>query len=198
MKMAQGPKFRVQFRRRREGKTDYRNRLKLLLSEKPRLVIRKTNKRIIMQVVEYTPIGDKVLVSSESKELGGYGWKGGNSNLPVAYLTGLLCGRKAVKAGAKMAIVDLGLAKPVAGSCAFSAVKGALDAGMEIPHDPKTLPKEDRLMGEHIARYASLLGGDKNKRFSHYLNRGLDPSDLKKHFEEVKKNIEEGRQLSTG
>ncbi len=192
--MTLGPKFRVPFRRKRDGKTDYRTRLKLLLSERPRLVIRKTNKRIIAQLVEYTPKGDKVLASSDSKELEGYGWKGGNSDMPAAYLTGLLCGRKAVRVGIKTGIADLGFVKPVAGNCAFSVIKGALDAGMEIPHDPKMLPKEDRLRGDHIARYASVLGGEKNKRFSQYLARGLDPLNIQKHFEEVKKNIEEGRQ----
>ncbi|MBT3583115.1 50S ribosomal protein L18, partial [Candidatus Woesearchaeota archaeon] len=48
--MASGPRYTVKFRRRRAGKTNYHNRLALLLSRKPRLVIRKTNKYIICQI----------------------------------------------------------------------------------------------------------------------------------------------------
>ena len=63
--MAHGAKYRVPFRRRREGKTDYRKRLKLLLSRKPRLVVRKSLNNIIAQIVEYDEKGDRVVVSGD-------------------------------------------------------------------------------------------------------------------------------------
>jgi large subunit ribosomal protein L18 len=49
--MGHGPRYRVPWRRRREGKTNYYKRLKLIRSGKPRLVVRRTNKYIIAQIV---------------------------------------------------------------------------------------------------------------------------------------------------
>ncbi|RLG58710.1 MAG: 50S ribosomal protein L18, partial [Candidatus Hydrothermarchaeota archaeon] len=94
--MAKGPRYRVPFRRRREGKTDYRKRLKLLLSGKPRIVVRKTLKHTIVQVIDFDIKGDRVLVSAHSNELKKYGWQANTGNLPASYLTGLLCGKKAL------------------------------------------------------------------------------------------------------
>ena len=74
--MAKGPRYKVPLRRRREGKTNYRKRLKLLLSGRPRLVVRVTNNRVIAQIVEYDPKGDKVVVGVDSSMLREYGWKG--------------------------------------------------------------------------------------------------------------------------
>lgn len=184
--MAEGPTYQVQFRRRRDGKTDYRKRLRMLLSGKPRAVVRRTSSYVIVQVVKYEPKGDRVAVSGHSGELGKYGWKGGTSNTPAAYLTGLLCGLKAVEAGVKSAVFDSGLVTSVKGSKIFAALKGLLDAGMDIPHDKDALPQDARIRGEHIASYASLLGADKKKRFS---KTEADPANLPKHFEDVKGNI---------
>ncbi len=187
--MATGARFKVPFRRKREGKTDYRRRLKLLLSGKPRLVVRKTSNHSIAQLVEYTPQGDKVLVSSHSNELRQYGWKAGTGNISAAYLTGFLCGLKAVKGGAKEAVLDIGLEAPVKKSKVFSVLKGILDAGVKVPHEKDVLPVEARIRGEHIGSYASLAQEAKEKRFSQYLKRALDPVNLPGHFDEVKANI---------
>lgn len=184
--MAEGPTYQVQFRRRRSGKTDYRKRPRMLLSEKPRAVVRRTSNHIIVQVVKYEPEGDRVVVSGHSGELGKYGWKGGTSNMPAAYLTGLLCGLKSAEAGVKSAILDSGLVTGVKGSKIFAALKGLLDAGMDISHNKDVLPQDARIRGEHIASYASLLGADKKKRFS---KTEIDPAELPKHFEDVKGNI---------
>ncbi|MEE8168027.1 MAG: 50S ribosomal protein L18 [Candidatus Hydrothermarchaeales archaeon] len=196
--MATGPRYRVTFRRKREGKTDYRKRLKLLLSERPRFVVRKTSKRFLAQLTEYQPQGDIVLACSDSKELANYGWKGGGSNLPAAYLVGLLCGQKALEKKIKQGVLDLGLATPIAGGGIFAVLKGALDAGLEIAHQDTTIPNEGRIRGEHIASYGTVLAGDKKKRFSKYLGKGLDPEHLPKHFEEVKKRIIAGKQGVVG
>ena len=50
--MAENKKFTVRFRRRRENKTDYRRRLRLLVSRKQRLVIRKGLKNITAQIID--------------------------------------------------------------------------------------------------------------------------------------------------
>lgn len=98
--MATGPRYRVPFRRRREGKTNYRARRALVLSKVPRLVVRLTSKHAIVQVIEAESIGDRVVISAHSHELAKtYGWLGNCGNVPSAYLTGLLCGFKAMANG---------------------------------------------------------------------------------------------------
>ena len=67
--MATGPRYKVAFRRRREGKTDYHQRLKLIVSRKPRLVVRLTLNQVIAEIVITKPEGDKVLAAATSKEL---------------------------------------------------------------------------------------------------------------------------------
>ncbi len=188
--MAKGPTYRVPFRRRREGKTNYRKRLKLLLSGKPRLVVRKSNQHILAQIVVYDPKGDRTIVSAHSNELRKkYGWKGNTKNLPACYLVGLLIGFKSLKKGIKEAILDIGLTPATKGGRVFAVLKGAVDAGLKVPYGEEILPSEDRIRGEHIARYAEMLGEEAKKRFSLYYERGLDPRDLPKHFEEVKQKI---------
>ncbi len=183
--MAKGPRYKVPYRRRREGKTNYRKRLKLLLSRKPRLVVRITNRRVIAQIIEYHPDGDRVLVGVDSSMLTKYGWKGDLNNTPAAYLTGLLVGKKALEKGIKEAILDIGLHTPTKGGRVFAVLKGAVDAGMEIPHSPEILPDESRIRGEHIAQYYEIAP----ERFTEYEKRGLKPTDLPQHFEEIKEKI---------
>ncbi|MFQ5815127.1 MAG: 50S ribosomal protein L18 [Candidatus Hydrothermarchaeaceae archaeon] len=197
--MGTGPRYRVGFRRKRKGKTDYRSRIKLLLSGRPRLVVRRTLRRFITQIVEYSEEGDTVVASCDSTDLQDFGWKGGNANMPAAYLTGLLCGRRAIEKGVKGCVLDLGLIKPLAGSSMFSVLNGAIDAGLAIPHNDESLPHEDRLRGMHIANYAALVKSDKKRSiFSEYKKRGLDPKDLPKHFDMVKNNIlKTGKEIKT-
>ena len=87
--------YELKMRRRRTGQTDYRMRLKLLLSKKPRLAVRKSLKHIRVQVISYTQKGDVINASAFSQELKKFGWNYSTSSLPAAYLTGLLCGIRA-------------------------------------------------------------------------------------------------------
>ena len=148
--MTQGPRARVPFRRRREGKTDYRKRLRTLKGEQPRAVFRKSLQNTTVQMVLYDPKGDKVVASAVSKELRGYGWTGGTGNIPASYLTGLLAGKRAKANGVESATLDIGLNEPVPGSRAFATLKGLLDAGVNIPHDEEILPSAERLEGKHL------------------------------------------------
>jgi large subunit ribosomal protein L18 len=185
-----GPQYKVPFRRRREGKTDYRRRLKLLLSGKPRLVVRLTNRRVICQVIGFDAKGDRTLASADSRELQKLGWKGG-ANTSAAYLAGYLCAKKALKAGVSEAVLDIGLHTPTKGSRVFAALKGALDAGLTIQHNPEVLPPEERIRGKHLEEYAQSLPPElREKRFSELLGRGLDPAKFSKHFEEFKAKLE--------
>ncbi|TDA30765.1 MAG: 50S ribosomal protein L18 [Hadesarchaea archaeon] len=181
------------FRRRREGRTDYRLRFRLLKSGKPRLVARVSLNHVRAQVVEFHPRGDRVRASAFSGELREFGWKGGTSNTPAAYLVGLMCGLRARKGGVEECVLDVGLHDPVPSSRVFAVLKGALDAGLRIPHSEEMLPGEERIRGEHIASYAQRLKeeGGYERRFSEYLKRGLPPEELPRHFEEVKKELME-------
>ncbi|MBA2839799.1 large subunit ribosomal protein L18 [Methanococcus maripaludis] len=190
--MAMNAKFRVPFRRRREGKTDFRQRLGLLLSGKPRLVARKSLNNVTAQLMAYDEKGDVVLVSAHSRELVKMGYKGHCGNLPAAYLTGLLLGAKAVKEDVKEAVLDKGLHRATKGAAIFAVLKGALDAGMDIPHGDKIIADEERLNGTHVKNYAESLKEDADaykKQFSKYLEKGLNPEDLPEHVEELKEKI---------
>lgn len=192
--MAHGPRYKVPKRRRREGKTNYYKRYVMILSGKPRLVVRKTNKYIWVQLIVAKPQGDVTVVAAHSRELAKrYGWMGGTKNTSAAYLTGLLAGLRALKAGYNYAVLDIGLHRPVKGSRVFAAMKGAVDAGLEVPHSEEILPEEYRIRGEHVAKYAAMLKEQNpelyERRFSLYLKRGLEPEKLPEHFEEVKNKI---------
>ncbi len=187
----------IQHRRKREGKTDYKLRLTTVKSGKPRMVIRRTGRNIVVQMIEYHADGDKVLATATTVELKKYGWKTHTKNMPAAYLVGLLCGTKAKKAKITAAIADIGLAKSSKGGLLYATVKGAVDSGLNIPHDKKILPTEDRISGKHIAEYAKLLSKDKakyEKQFSKYIKTNTKPEEIHKQFEAAKANILKGKQ----
>lgn len=148
--MTQGPGYSVPFRRRREFKTDYRHRLKLLSSTLPRAIVRKSLKQVAVQIAEYDPRGDKIMVSAFSKELKNYGWDKSTSTTPAAYLVGYLAAKKALAKGVSKAVLDIGLNNPSKGCKIFGALKGMLDGGLNIPHNPKILPPEERIKGSHL------------------------------------------------
>lgn len=145
--------YTVKFRRRRDGRTNYKKRMKLLLSEAPRLVVRKTNKHIITQLISFDTKGDKIIASYHSTKLKKIGWSHSTKNLPAAYLTGYALGVIALKKGSSTAVLDTGLNQTVGGSKIFAALKGAIDAGMKIPCSKEILPNEDRIKGKHISDY---------------------------------------------
>ena len=142
--------YLIKFRRRREGRTDYRKRLALVKSRLPILTVRKTNTQIIAHLKEYHPKGDVTRIMVTSRKLKDYGWKAGLKNLPASYLTGYLLGKLAVKAGLKKAVFDIGRQTSTKGSRLYAFLKGCVDAGMEVPHSPDNFPSEERLMGRHI------------------------------------------------
>lgn len=186
-------KFTVPYRRKAEGKTDYRQRIKLLLSKKPRLVIRKSLKNITLQVIEFDPVGDKVLVAANSGELVKHGWKGNTNNLPACYLCGFLLGKKAQKKKVGDCILDIGMQTSVKGCAVYAALKGAIDAGLKVAHSKEIFPDDTRIKGDHIAAYAKLLKADNAKfdrQFAGHIKRNLDAEKLVLHFTEMKAKIE--------
>jgi large subunit ribosomal protein L18 len=156
--MATGSRYFVPFRRRREGKTDYYQRTRLVVSDVPRMVVRKTNRHIIVQLVTAEMDGDRTLVAANSAELEKYGYKGSTSSTPAAYLTGMLFAVKAKKASQDSAILDIGLNRATPGARVFAALKGAVEAGLAIPHGEDILPSDERAKGAHIAAYNKNAG----------------------------------------
>lgn len=173
-------RYQTKFRRRREGKTDYYARRRLVFQDKDkydtrkyRFVVRRTNKRIICQVIHATLKGDICLVNADSKELSTYGLNAGRTNYSAAYCVGLLAARRLltnkgladkyqgnnkvtgdlynVSANAEgprpfKAFLDVGLVRTTTGNRVFGAMKGACDGGLNIPHKTKRFP------GTHVCK----------------------------------------------
>ena len=152
--MADKSTYKVSFRRRKEGKTNYKKRLAMLKSGLPRFVVRRTNHYLIAQLVKFEPDGDKTVVHVNSKQLEKFGWKAAKKNLPASYLTGLLAGKKAKAKGIEKAVLDIGFAMPKHGGWWASALKGFKESGVEIAAGEKALPSEERASGKHIEAFS--------------------------------------------
>lgn len=151
--MATGPRYKVPFRRRREGKTNYHVRYKLILSKKPRVVVRKSNANTTIQLVIAEAKGDRTLLTVNSKALKDFGYTLATGNLPSAYLTGLLFGKKMLALGQSEGVADIGLHSSTKGGRIYAAIKGVVDAGVNVPHNSEIFPDEGRVRGEHIKEY---------------------------------------------
>ena len=143
-------------RRRKENKTDYLNRLKLLKSGIPRIVFRKTNKYLLVQYVTSKEAQDKVELNITSKELLKHGWpeefKGSLKSIPAAYLTGILISNKIKEKKLKNPIVDFGMQRVLHKTKVYSFLKGLIDAGLEISCDKKNFPNEETLNGKFLKK----------------------------------------------
>jgi large subunit ribosomal protein L18 len=184
-------------RRRREGVTDYSSRRKAIVSQKPLLVVRISNKNVSSQFVKATAKGDVVVSSAHSAELAKLGWHGSRKSTPACYLLGMLAAKKAQKAGVKEAVLYNGLVPFIKGSRIAAFLKGAVDAGLTIPVGEEAFPNDDRLSGKSIAEYATKLAGedkDAYKRtFSALLKAGFKPEDYQAQFERLKSAIMEAK-----
>ncbi|MCX8202816.1 MAG: 50S ribosomal protein L18 [Nitrososphaeria archaeon] len=170
-------------RRRREGITDYRARYRMVKSTRPRLVVRRTNRHVIVQLVQSRAGGDLTVFTVNSASLRKFGWKAGLKNTPAAYLTGYLAGLIAKSKGFSEAIADIGMRTPSKGARVFAVVKGAIDAGLSIPASEEVFPDDSRVRGEVIAEHVESLGAEAAKRFSASDLETL--RNLPEHFEEV-------------
>jgi len=172
-------RFQTKYKRRRMGKTDYYARKRLITQAKNkynapkyRLVVRFTNRDIVMQIVTSEVTGDKIFASAYSHELRAYGIEHGLTNWAAAYCTGLLIARRVLKKlgmdedfeGVEeadgeyklteasesddarrpfKAFLDVGLARTSTGARVFGAMKGASDGGILIPHSENRFPGYD-------------------------------------------------------
>ncbi len=183
MNMARGTTYRLGLKRRREGTTDYRRRTRYLVSGLPRLVVRRSNAHYFTHIVIPSESGDISVVSAHSRELSrDFGWKGHAASGASGYLTGYLCGKRALEAGIPEAILDVGLALPKAGSNLFAVLKGVIDAGLKVPCDERIFPSMERVRGDQ------LLEGEEDKG-STFRRKGIDLASLPKDFDSTIEKI---------
>lgn len=169
--------------RRAQAVTNYAKRIAGIKSGLARVVVRKSNRGITMQITTYSEKGDNVLATVNSRELKEYGWEP-RRNMPTAYLTGMLLAKKA-NFGNRECILDIGIYRPVQGSVVFAAAKGSKDNGMAIAANLEV--DEKRLAGRHIAEYAK--AGTGKTQFTAYAKANFDVKKMDEKFEAVKKQL---------
>jgi large subunit ribosomal protein L18 len=181
-------------KRIRTHKTNYRKREALLISKQEFVTIKISNQNVIAQVLKPEIQGDIVRVSTHSRELRRYGWKGSLNSLPACFLVGLVLGRKALEKGVDKAVLYIGN-KPFTSRIA-ACMKGIVQAGINIPISSESYPTEHRLNGQHIAEYALKIKREDinkyNKYFSSLLREGLVPESYQSHVEDITSLILKG------
>jgi large subunit ribosomal protein L18 len=168
--------YTLVFKRKKEGKTNYKKRIRYITSNKTRFVIRLSNKNIKIQGINFDKDGDLIIGTTDSLNLKNFGWKGSFNNMPSAYLTGLLFGKN-IKEKVNEGIIDIGLRSMTKGGKFSAVIKGIVDSGIKVPHSEEIFPKEDKINGKVISEFSKSLKGDTNFE------------DLTKIFENVKKKI---------
>ena len=215
-------RYQVKYKRRRSGKTDYYARKRLITQAKNkynapkyRLVVRFTNRDIIMQIVTSEITGDKVFMAAYGHELKRYGITHGLTNWAAAYATGLLLARRTLKkleldeafAGVEevtgefqlteeaevdgesrrpfKAFLDVGLTRTSTGARVFGAMKGASDGGLYIPHSENRFPGYDM----------ETLADDDEERyksqFQGYIDDEIEADGLEELYTEAHSQIRE-------
>lgn len=186
----------------------------------PSLYLVLVRSDIVCQIVAAKLVGDEVLCAAYAHELPRYGIKLGLTNYAAAYAVGLLIARRMlVKVGLAdiytgkeeadgemyeieeegnrrpfKALLDVGLSSTTTGKKVFAVMKGAVDGGMNVPHNEKRFPAwtkdegfsseelKKRILGTHVAEFMEELeeeDPDKFKvQFSQYIAAGIKPEDI--------------------
>lgn len=113
------------------------------------ITVQISNENTLVQVHKPEISGDKVLAYAHSRYLLSKGWKGSRKSIPASYLTGYLAGKKAISHGVKEAILYSGTRRYTQRMAA--ALKGTIDAGLNVAADPETFPPQERINGEHLS-----------------------------------------------
>lgn len=135
-------------RRLREEKTNYRRRRAMLMGKKDFITVKISNENMLVQIHAPELAGDKVIASAHSRFLLKNGWKGSRKSVSAAYLTGYFAGKKAMGKGVKDAILYSGTDSYSQRMAA--ALKGVIDAGLQIPANSETFPSDERINGQHL------------------------------------------------
>jgi len=200
---------------------------------KYRLVVRFSNRNVVCQIAYATMAGDKVMCAAYSSELPRYGLKMGLTNYAAAYCTGLLLARRMLnKLGLDkhyegntedvgedynveaaddaprpfQCILDTGLKRTSTGSKVFAALKGALDGGLDIPHNEKRFVGYDPeskefdaeilrkyIYGGHVGEYMEEMQEEDPEKytahFAQYIKAGVDSEELEDLYTKVHEAI---------
>lgn len=184
------------FRRRREGKTDYRKRRGMIVGRTPFLAVRISGRYVYAQILKPTPKGDITICSASSRDLAKYGWKGSAKNLSSAFLTGYHLGKVAKGNDVEDLVLYSGVGRFVHGSRIASVVKGAKEAGLDVSVGEDSLPDDKRIKGTHVAEYAKKLESEDKERFAQVFSKvlaaGSSPTSYPAEFEKVKVALDKG------
>ena len=120
----------------------------MLVGKRDFITVSISNENTQVQILKPEIKGDKVVASAHSRYLIQKGWKGSRKSIPAAYLTGYLAGKKAIGSGAKNAILYTGTRKYTQRMAA--ALKGIIDAGLDVPASSETFPPDERINGDHL------------------------------------------------
>jgi large subunit ribosomal protein L18 len=153
MTRAKGPSYKVYYRRRREGKTNFQKRLALVKSGKTRMAVRRSNTGVVVQFINFDPKGDKTLLTVTGRHLAKqYKWPS-KRNAWTAYLAGLLAGKLAQEKGVKDFVFDMGMYTPSKGSILFAALAGAADSGLKAKVDKEKVPDLSKVPDKYKAAF---------------------------------------------
>lgn len=219
------PKFRrrregkTDYQARKGLCTQYKNKFN---TPKYRLIVRQTNKDVICQVAYSRMAGDVIIAAAYSHELPKYGLKVGLKNYAAHYCTGLLLARRLLQKfkldslyegqtevnGEEYIVepiddepapfrcyLDVGLTRTTTGNKVFGAMKGAVDGGLDIPHNSKRFPGYDSeeskfnaeqhkayIFGGNVQEYMEELKEEDEevyaRQFSRYIKLGVEPEQL--------------------
>merc|ERR1719198_2176839 len=198
------------------------------------MVVRFTNKDIVTQIVYSTLKGDIVKCAAYSHELPKFGVPAGLTNYAAAYCTGLLLARRLLKSlnmdelyvgqeevdgeyyeveqedeegrAPFYALLDVGLHRTSTGARVFSAMKGAADGGLSIPHEEKRFigfeegefdaeTMKKYIFGGHVADWMEQMKGDDEEKykeqFKKYIEGGVESSGLADMYKKAHAKIRE-------
>ncbi|KAM0021148.1 putative ribosomal protein L5 eukaryotic/L18 archaeal [Helianthus debilis subsp. tardiflorus] len=208
-------RFQVKFKRRRQVKTDYRARVRLINQDKNkyntpkyRYAVRFINKDITAQIISATIAGDIVLASAYAHELPHYGLKVGLTNYATAYCTRLLLARRVLKKlemdeeyqgnvdpSGEDYFVEPGESRSPFRALLDGALDGGLDSGKRFAgfdKDEKSLDVDVHrkcIYGGHVATYMNTLMEDEPEKyqthFSNYIKAGFEPDNLEEIYKKV-------------
>merc|ERR1712020_191087 len=196
---------------------------------KYRMIVRYTNKDVVCQIAYSRMQGDIIVAAAYSHELPRYGLSVGLKNYAAHYCTGLLLARRVLQKfkmdelykgqeevdGEEYNVepnddgprpfrcfLDFGLTRTTTGNKVFGALKGALDGGLDIPHNNKRFPGYDAeakefdaethcgyIFGSNIKEYMESLKEEDDetyaKEFSRCIKAGIDPENLEDLYAKV-------------
>ncbi|GAB1289952.1 60S ribosomal protein L5 [Apodemus speciosus] len=196
-------RYQVRFRRRREGKTDYYARKRLVIQDKNkyntpkyRMIVRVTNRDIICQIAYARIEGDMIVCAAYAHELPKYGVKVGLTNYAAAYCTGLLLARRLLNRFGMDKIYE-GQVEVTGGEYNVESI----DVTKRFPgydSESKEFSAEvhrKHIMGQNVADYMRyLMEEDEDaykKQFSQYIKNNVTPDMMEEMYKKAHAAIRE-------